>query len=67
MKVFVCNTFEGHYPVGTAAVIVAENEAQARELLIADLKARNLFVSDFDVWELHTGSPAAYVLQDGDY
>ena len=28
MKVFVSTTFEGHYPVGTAAVVVAENETE---------------------------------------
>ena len=45
MKVFVCTDFEGHWPVGTSAVIVAENEEQARQQLIEGLKQEGL-------WEL---------------
>jgi hypothetical protein len=29
MKVFTCTGFEGHYPVGTAAVVVEETAVEA--------------------------------------
>lgn len=35
MKVFTSNDFKGYWPVGSAAVIVAENEEQARRMLNA--------------------------------
>ncbi len=69
MKVYTCTTFEGHYPVGSAAVIVAESEEQARELLDAELKRHGLKHSTPDdaLELLDTSRSQAIVLNDGDY
>jgi hypothetical protein len=37
-KVFVCTGFTGYYPVGTAAVVMAENAEQAAKMLGDELK-----------------------------
>lgn len=65
MKVFTSNDFEGQWPVGTAAVIVAESETHARQLLEAchPLAAKK----PYTVRELDLSQPAAVVLSDGNY
>jgi len=42
MGVYVCNQFTGHYPVGTAAVVVAESQQHAAELLNEQCKREGL-------------------------
>jgi len=37
MKIFTCTGFKGHYPVGTAAVVRAANQAEAADKLNAEL------------------------------
>lgn len=37
MKTFTCNSFKGHWPVGTAAVVCAENWDEAAQKLSAAL------------------------------
>lgn len=37
MTIFTCDNFEGHYPVGAAAVIIAENELIAKQMLLDHL------------------------------
>jgi hypothetical protein len=41
-RIFTNNTFTGHYPVGTAAVVRAENKVEAAKLLNAELKRLGL-------------------------
>ena len=69
MKVWTITGFEGHWPVGTAAVVVAETADQAAETLNAELRHRGLSPSakaeGFD--ELQTHQRGAVVLCDGDY
>lgn len=69
LKVFICNSFEGHYPVGTAAVIVAANKEEAIKLLDDDLTDRNLqqTLSPDDIRELDTSVAHSCVLNDGEY
>jgi hypothetical protein len=38
MRVYVCKDFKGHYPVGTAAVICANDAYEARRLLSNELE-----------------------------
>jgi hypothetical protein len=67
MKVWTCNDHDGHW-VGTASVIVADTEDQARELLKAELKEHGLdFHKPFTLRRINTSRPKAFVLQDGDY
>lgn len=73
MKVFTCSDFTGVYPVGTAAVVVAADEAAARDLMRAQLmqlaKVSRGYVpsDDFTLQELATDLPHVVVLCDGDY
>ncbi len=69
VKVFTCDGFEGHYPVGAAAVMVAETEERARELLDAELKSGGLpgLREDDEVMELNPEVEVVFVLVDGNY
>lgn len=67
MKVWTCDDFTGHYPVGTAAVVVAQSEADARLLLIDACRARGLVIEDFTVKPLDSSVARAVVLCDGNY
>lgn len=40
LRVFACNDHVGHYPVGTASVIVATDEPTARDLLCQAITER---------------------------
>lgn len=66
MKVFISKDFTGHWPVGTAAVILAEDDVQAKFYLRQDLKARGLGEQTvFTVQEI--SGPGAHILCDGNY
>ena len=69
MRVFTHNKFEGHWPVGTAAVVVAENRATAKFRLEWALKevglTQTIDMADFDELDLQTESAA--ILNDGNY
>lgn len=42
MKVFTCTTFKGFWPVGSAAVVLAEDQSDAARSLNVKLKAHGL-------------------------
>lgn len=69
MKVFYSNDFRGHWPVGTAAIVVAKDQDEARRLLIIQAKFRGLDLSDddFTLKELSTDWRGAVILADGNY
>lgn len=67
MRVFVCNDFTGFWPVGTAAVVVADNEVAARGLLGAALREKGLNDPRFTLVEIDTGAAGAFILRDGGY
>jgi hypothetical protein len=69
MTVWLNTDFQGHWPVGTSAVIVADNKQQAAELLEKELERIGLSqkVDWQTMKELCTTSPGALVLQNGDY
>lgn len=69
MKIYTCNEFKGHYPVGTAAVIVASNKSHAARLLEGALRARGLDQSVEPTYmvELLTDAPNVVILCDGNY
>ena len=69
MKTFYCTSFEGHYPVGAAALIVAQDVETAKIMLEQDLKNSGLdqevdikFIIEFD-----PNFPTCRILVDGDY
>lgn len=69
MKVWTNNKFHGHYPVGTAAVVVADTAGQAAEMLAAELKKVGLLapVTEDQFEQLPTSRHGVRVLCDGDY
>jgi hypothetical protein len=67
MKVFTCKDFEGHYPVGRAAVIVAPSKNKARQLLLEELGKTFLNPHVGELTEVGLENPTAIILNDGDY
>jgi hypothetical protein len=68
MKVFICIDHDGHWPVGVASVVAAQDEEQARELLAAELRTFGLKPErGFTLQALDLSAPRARVLNDGDY
>lgn len=68
MRVFICTDHEGHYPVGVASIVVADDEDHARRLLGAELKQHGLRrEKPFTLQEVGTADAHALVLLDGNY
>lgn len=69
MKVWTNTKFEGHWPVGVAAVVVAETPQMAAAVLNQKLEAHGLSKTAVpDQFELlPTTHTLAIVLNDGDY
>lgn len=69
MKVWTNTEFTGHYPVGTAAVVVADTREQAAGLLNAALEEANLVptATAEQFTRVVTSRPHAVVLLDGNY
>lgn len=69
LSVWLNKAFDGHWPVGTSAVIVAASKAEAASLLEAELARIGLSqrVDPQTMTELCVDSPCALVLQDGNY
>lgn len=69
MKVWMNTKFEGHNPVGVAAVVVADDAMQAAAILNQKLLAHGLKASaNAEQFErLPTTHQNAVVLNDGDY
>lgn len=65
-RVFVCTDFKGHYPVGAAAVVLADSESDARRYLSNALEFRKLPASEFTLREI-TDFYGAEILCDGNY
>lgn len=68
LKIYTNTEFPGIWPVGTAAVIVAESPEQASELLKQNLLPENAEdVRPDQFIEINTKEAKAYVLCDGEY
>lgn len=67
--VYTCTCFEGHWPVGVSAVVVAESRAEAAKLLEAELAKQGLAqdVPAEYLEELDESESKAVVLQNGEY
>ena len=67
MKVWTCNDFKGHWPVGAAAVVVAPSREEAKRLLLAELDANGLHQkADIDLQAVPL-VPLVRILFDGNY
>ena len=68
MKIYVCTDFEGFWPAGTAAVMVASSEEEAIQLLLDKLKAIGLSQSKTpNVSRVPQARPTVQILNDGTY
>jgi len=72
MKVFTFTNFKGHYPVGTAAVVVAKNLHDAAGLLNVELSEAGLPLvdpcdKDVNITQVDTTTQNVDVLLDGNY
>ena len=67
MNVYTCKDHDTIWPVGGCSVVVARDEAQARELLAAALKDSRLDPDGFTLQLLDLSEPKVTILLDGDY
>lgn len=69
MKIYVHTAFEGHYPVGVSALVVAESTTEAAMLLEGALDEQGLCqeIDPDDFVEIETDGPDVRILNDGDY
>lgn len=72
MIAFAVTGFEGHYPVGTAAIVYAFGREQCKAVLKQKLRERGLDGGDPDKWTISPltplpQKPSAHILLDGDY
>ncbi|KKM63851.1 hypothetical protein LCGC14_1507310 [marine sediment metagenome] len=72
MKIYYTTDFVGHTPIGTSAVIVAQNKGHARRLLAKELENYELKLEGFldcqiNFEEIDPTKAQAIVLSDGDY
>ena len=69
MKVYTSTNFNGHYPVGVSAIVVADSIGLACVLLEQELKKAGLeqVVNREDMKELDLTTKGAIILNDGDY
>jgi len=69
MKVWTNTQFEGFWPVGVSAVVVADTPEQAEFLLNEELAKKGLpkTAKAENFKQLHTNKPKVEILQDGEY
>lgn len=68
MNVYYSKDFEGHYPVGAAALVVAKNKGAARKLLDQQLDSEGLKQSKpYTLHKVSVSVPRVIMLLDGDY
>ena len=72
MKLYACINFRGHWPVPTAAVIVARDEVDALNQLIDACAIHGIpqdgaDVGQLQVRELDLTAPMVYLLNTGNY
>ena len=69
-KLFVCTDHDGHYPVGVASIVLADNKDEARELL--DMALSDEFLKQYDrhtytLREVSLKDYGAHILCNGNY
>jgi hypothetical protein len=69
MNVYTCKGFTGHYPVGTAAVVIAANRMRAVQALETALATHGLAqtINPDDLVLLDLTHQQVIVLNDGNY
>lgn len=71
MKVFYNNKFDGHYPVGASAIVLARNPAHAALILHEELAGSGLrqpvWAEDMIELDLENAEPGCIILADGNH
>lgn len=67
MNVYTCTDHDGHWPVGVASVVVANDAVEANWLLAAALTEAGLDSKGFTLKVLDLTHPHAVILNDGNY
>lgn len=69
MNVYLNDTFTGHYPVGTCALVVARGQADAARQLEKELETRGLkqTISRDSMKLLDSDARHVVIVSDGDY
>lgn len=69
VKLFTCTDHDGHWPVGVASIVLADNEMQAGMMLAHELLKKGLdpVKPAFTLTEVDMSQPCAIILNDGDY
>lgn len=68
MRVYTCTDFKGHYPVGSAAVVVARNGVEAEKQLREVLREEGLGDDEsLTMVRLNVSKKNVVVLCNGDY
>ncbi len=67
MKVFTCVDHDGHWSVGVASVVVAEDKEKASDLMAIELAENGLPTTDFTLQEVDLSEEKAIILRDGNY
>lgn len=67
LKVFVSDDYERLGPVPGSAVVVAENEEQARQLLTQTLREHLMKDTDFTLREIALTLPHVATFESGEY
>jgi hypothetical protein len=69
MKVFTNRTFKGLWPVGTAAVVVADTQEEAAKMLEKELNLIGLrqTIDIESMVEVDTSNQLIIILNDGNY
>lgn len=69
MKLYLCRSHDGRY-LGGNSIVIARDEAEARELLDAELRAHDLkpnAESGYDLERVPMTTARAVMIWDGDY
>jgi hypothetical protein len=69
MKIYISTMFTGHYPVGTAALVVARDGARANHILNEALKQDGLPGDNREEWlhEVPVEDELVDILNNGNY
>ena len=67
MNVYTCTDHDGHWPVGVASVVVANDVVEATNLLAHALADVGLDLKAFTLTVLDLTHPHAVILNDGSY
>ncbi len=69
MKVYYCDKFKGHYPVGQLAVVVAANPLEASAYLEIELAQRGIAqeITEDRMIEIDPSTSGIAAIIDGEY